>query len=230
MKGKRFAHHACTLLLAASGVLVACQPVVAVHPPTAVPPRVDRADLESELTRHLVLADGIEVHATLWDAALLSAADAHRPTSTRAAADERTRWRETYLDQTSFTVALDIAERPPVQRPGDEPLIDLEHWSFALQRGQGATVAPVKVELLGIDRFPTGSGGAHHRVIARVHFEGPLHAQLGSGTTPTDLKLWVRHRARFGWRLAMGQPMARTGAALRWQVVADRAPRHASPS
>jgi len=214
-------------LLAATTLLAGCHPAVTVHPPTAEPASASREAVEAELTRHLVLADGVEVHATLWDAALLAATDAQRPTAAEAATDERDRWRATYLERTSFTVAFDIAERPPTPRRGDDPWTAFEHWSFALQRGRGAALAPVEVELLGIDRFPTTRGGAHYRFVARVHFDGPLHAQL-AGPEPTDLKLWIRHSARFDGRLAMGRPMARTGAALRWQVVADRTPTPAS--
>lgn len=185
-------------------------PFVSTEQPSVTSPI---AEVEAERTRHRVVAEGIEVYATLWDAAMLSALDAQRPTTTGALDAERSRWTALYVDQTSFTVAFDIADRPPIARPGDDGLAELGAWGFALQRNDGALEAPTTVELLGLDRFPTPSGEHHVRMVARVHFAS------SRPNVPSTLRLWIRARARLGPRFALGQPMAKRGTALQWDLV-----------
>lgn len=210
-------HHGVWLWLLAAG----CASPIVVHPPGSTPPSRALDVVEPALTRHRVLAEGIEVHATLWDAALLTAHDPQRPSSREALAAERERWRSTYLERTSFTVTLDIADRPPLPRKGDDDLADLSQWSFALQRDAGKPISAQSVELLGIERFPTHAGTYHRRVVARVHFAGTLHTPQSGTSSGATLQLWIRTHAQLGRRPALGTVMARRGAPLRWQVVSS---------
>jgi len=200
-------------------LLAACGRPVVVHAPDASPKPAPLHLVEAELTQHSVVADGIDVYATLWDAALVTATDPDRPSNDAAVEAEQQRWRAQYLaDQTSFTIAFDIAERPPIARKGDDPLTDLSKWDFALERGERPAQAATRVELIGIDRFPTRRGEHHHRIVARVHFEGSLHASLPTSAQPSEIRLLIRSRAKLWKRPALGLHAANRGISLRWKV------------
>src|SRR6185503_13172570 len=114
-----------------------------------------------------------------------------------------------YAEGVVFTVLVELAHRAGA----DDPLADPKTWWFHLQRG-GQTVEAKGVEVLAVDRFPTGvtrAGGVpsvHLRIALRVAFDastddGPVVLRLGS-------------RAKDKRRFALGPLLARHGSMLRW--------------
>jgi hypothetical protein len=173
------------------------------------------ADIEPERERSVVLADGVSVRATLWDRMLVDRAADDDESGVdelgRARKRERLdRLQTRYGDGVVFTVLLELAHR----NGSDDPLSDPSTWWFNLQRG-GQTVAAKRVEVLAVDRFPTGAtraGGVpsvHLRIALLVAFDatapddGPVVLRLGS-------------RAKDRRRFALGPIFARHGSMLRW--------------
>jgi hypothetical protein len=197
------------------------------------------AQVEPERERSVVLADGVSVRATRWDRLLVvraAAADDSSATSAPPSGRERDRdeeLRRARLDRfqarygrgTVFTVLVELAHADGT----DDPLADPATWWFHLSRG-GRSIAAREVEVLAVDRFPTGAArtrasgrvgkaqrrpppGAdvHLRIALRVAFDdavedGPVTMRLGS-------------RARTKRRYALGPLVARRGTALRWSAI-----------
>lgn len=180
------------------------------------------ADIEPERERSIVLADGVSVRATLWDRLLVDRAADDGLSGPEGRADNRTnevgrlrrrervdRLQARYTEGVVFTVLVELAHTGGA----DDPLADPSTWWFHLQRG-GQTVEAKGVEILAVDRFPTGAtraGGVpsvHLRIALRVAFDastddGPVVLRLGS-------------RAKDKRRFALGPLLARHGAMLRW--------------
>jgi hypothetical protein len=185
--------------------LCACAPT-AVHHPEATPGSIEPAHRgEKMLTRRVVPAEGVELHATLWDASLVTG-------------DDTARFADVYLRRTSFTVVAEVEDRWP-ELPA-EALLRPEHWWFRLDRGGRRELAPQEVRLLVADRFPTAAGRHHHRLVFAVHFEGPLHPSLPAAG-PSPLRLHVALRVpESGRRPMTGHVLRSRGATLRWRVEA----------
>lgn len=202
--------------LSGFALTLACAPQ-AVHRPDpshATPTHVAR--VESDWLRAAVPAEGITITATLWDAALVASALAgSRDTATRGA------WTQRYLERTAFTVVIEIEDRQPIFDPG--PLLVPDGWSFGLalnkrdHAGSTDVLAPSDVDLLLVDRFPTGSGSYHHRVAMVVFFEGTLYdAAARTDTVALVVKPQIPE-PKHG-RGMLGAQWAQRGATLRWHV------------
>ena len=211
--------------LAATALTSACGPAI-VHrpdPSQATPTHVTR--VETQWVRTSVPAEGVTIAATLWDASLVASAlaESRDPGARRA-------WAERYLDRTAFTIVIELEDRQPVFDP--TPLLDPQGWSFslALNKGQHAdssdVLAPSDVDLLLVDRFPTGAGDYHHRVALAVFFDGTLHeAAARSDTVALVVKPQIPQPEH--GRGMLGARWVRKGATLRWRVVPDGAPESA---
>lgn len=176
------------------------------------------ANLESARERHLLVADGVRVHATRWDATLVELAAANVDDGAAAKADDddgvraqtQARLRARHVSAgPSFTVVVELAQRP---HDGGK-LADPATWWFGLrarERGRcHATefVRPREVELVAIDRHPTQNGDADLRLSFDVTF---------AGKPGRDACLVVGNAATLGRRTLLGRHVARHGAALRW--------------
>lgn len=147
--------------------------------------------------RRSVIADGVVVTATRWDDTLVELAAAEVAGPDRATARERLRERHT-VDTVSFTVVVELADRP---RDGDV-LLAADTWWF---RCGGE--APTDVDLVAVDRFPTGDGRAH----VRLGFDVRFPERAGGGRT-----LRLGSKAALAKRPELGRTIARRGVALRW--------------
>ena len=191
--------------------LAGCGPTVVHRPDAAHPGFSTVRGAENELDRHVVAGDGIEIHATLWDASLVAAAAAEDDAPYAWHPD----WAAVYLARTSFTVVAEVEDRWP-ELPADA-LLRAEHWWFQLDRAGDEDIAPLDVELLVADRFPTPAGRHHHRLVFAVHFDGSLHASLPRG--PSHLRLRVGCKLpQTGRRSMTGQAIRSRGATLHWRV------------
>ncbi|MBL8942338.1 MAG: hypothetical protein JNK45_04275 [Myxococcales bacterium] len=146
--------------------------------------------------RRVVVADGVVVTATRWDATLVDLAAAAAPGPDRK--DIRARLCARHCDGASFTVVVEIADRP---RDGDV-LLDPDTWWF-----QADGEAPTQVELVAIDRYPTGDGRAHVRMGFDVRF-------APTGAAARSLRLGSK--AAVSRRAELGGSIARRGVELRW--------------
>ncbi|MEM6294607.1 MAG: hypothetical protein AAGA54_25255 [Myxococcota bacterium] len=202
--------HACVLALLAAG----CGPqtVHTASPSSAAPTSVRRA--EDDWTRHRIPAEGLQVHATLWDAEIVASALASGKTGVPDGA-----WSERFLKQTAFTVVVELEDRQPVLDP--TPFLRAEGWSFGLKlnKGDGEEVlAPSSVDLLVVDRFPTLGGGHHHRVAMMVAFDGPLH-DVATRSESIDLVVKAVEPPSEGRaRSMLGRRLSRRGTHLRWRL------------
>jgi len=182
--------------------------------------RATLADVEAERERSVVLADGVSVRATLWDRLLVARAaeqaddEAARAAESRRARTDRLQAR--YANGVVFTVLLELAHRPGTE----DRLADPKTWWFHLQRG-GQTVTAREVDVLAIDRFPTGAvraGGrstVHLRIALLVAFDVPREDDA-----PVTMRLGSHARAKR--RYALGPLLARHGSTLRWTASAGR--------
>jgi hypothetical protein len=169
------------------------------------------ADIEDERERSIVLADGVSVRATRWDRLLVvRAAEEMRDATTSAQVDrERSdRLHERYAKGTVFTVLLELTHR----ETGDDPLADPDNWWFRLER-DGRSVPAQTVEVLAVDRFPTGAvqrgpATAHLRIALRVAFAAPVDDRA--------VTLRLGTKAKTKRRFALGRHVAKHGARLRW--------------
>ncbi len=193
-----------------------CTPAT-VHPPSPAaeaPSHVRR--VEADWSRQAIPAEGITLHATLWDAALVSSALAERPKGIAPTA-----WAQRYLDHTAFTVVIELEDRYPAIDP--EPFLDPAAWSFALGLNKEGDAsgsdlhAPSSVDLLLVDRFPTRAGSHHHRIALAVFFEGTLHARARE-TDVVSLVVRPRIGEADGNTRPLGRSWARRGTTLRWRV------------
>jgi len=201
---------------------LACAPA-AVHRPDpshATPTHVTR--VEHDWLRSAVPAEGVTIAATLWDASLVASALAESRD-----AGARRAWTKRYLERTAFTVVIELEDRQPVFDPA--PLLAPDGWTFglALNKGDHAdssdVLAPSDVDLLLVDRFPTGSGDYHHRVSMAVFFEGTLHdAAQHTDTVALVVKPQISEPEH--GRGMLGAQWAQRGARLQWRVVPRGAP------
>ncbi len=179
---------------------------------SAAPTSVRRA--EDDWTRHRIPAEGMQVHATLWDAEIVASALASGTAGAPPSA-----WSERFLKQTAFTVVVELEDRQPVVDP--TPFLRPEGWSFGLRlnKGDGEEVlAPSTVDLLVVDRFPTLGGGHHHRIAMMVAFEGPLH-DVARRSETIDLVVRPVHPTDEEPRRSMlGRRLSRHGTHLRWHL------------
>lgn len=164
---------------------------------------------ERAATRSRVVADGVEVRATMWTPGLVQVAASTVPGPAKAKVDARRRWMERYVAGPAFTVVVDIARRRPDPPRADVKISDPKYWSFAL--GESST-PPDRVDLVAIDRFPTEGGGHHERLVFELHFP-----QKSSPTAP-EVALHIRCDAPEAWRKALGRTIARRGVRLRWAL------------
>lgn len=173
------------------------------------------ARAEHKLTRHAVAGYGVEMHATLWDEALVTTAlrDDTAPEGRPAGAAQ---WHAHYLDRTSFTVVVELEHRLPEIPKAD--LMATKAWQFRLDRGQERGLQPADVQLVLVDRFPTIAKGYHHRLVFVVHFDGSL-AQANTGAKQLKLRLHVvPNPPSRTTRSMIGQSLHRRGTTLRWRV------------
>jgi len=212
--------------LAASLAVTACnlQPVVAHPPEHPTTPTVSLESLEHDLHRHQVAGDGVEVFATLWDRSMVDARPLPEDAADPSALEESQRWITSFLERTSFTVAIEIADRGPFLVEGDASLLELSNWRFTLDRGSEVGLEPVAVDLIGVDRFPSASGTPHFRLLAQVHFAGSVHERAKQTAEHLDLRLRVHPEAAFASlgslpkRYALGTWAQEHGISLYWKV------------
>ena len=175
-------------------------------------------DPEPDRERAVILADGVSVRATLWDRMLVArAADLGEaegaPLGTadgKRRRDRVDRLHARYADGVVFTVLVELAHRTGT----DDPLADPTSWWFDLQRG-GQRIPARSVEVLAIDRFPTGSvragavSSVHLRIALRVAFDGE---NVDDGRVTMRLGNRAKHKRRY----SLGSHIARHGSTLRW--------------
>lgn len=147
--------------------------------------------------RRVVVADGVVVTATRWDDTLVQLTTALVPGPERSATRDRLRARHAEGGP-SFTVVIELADRP---LDGDV-LIERDGWWF---RCGGAKAT--SVELVAIDRYPTGDGRAHVRLAFDVGFAKGV---------ATGQRLDIGSTAAVSRRPELGRSIARRGVALRW--------------
>lgn len=146
--------------------------------------------------RRVVAADGVVVTATRWDETLVDLAAAGAPGPDRK--DVRARLCALHCDGPSFTVVVEVADRP---RDGDV-LLDPDSWWF-----QADGEPPTQVDVIAIDRYPTGDGRAHVRMGFDVRF---------APTAAAARSLRLGSKAAVSRRAELGGTVARRGVELRW--------------
>jgi len=180
------------------------------------------ADFEEDRERSVTLASDVTVRATLWDRELVerAATAAGMPKSSPALAG---RLHARYADGVVFTVLLELGHRLP---QGD-PLADPASWWFALATN-GRTIPARDVDVLAIDRFPTGGDRVHLRIALRVgfavtHEDEPVELRIGTRAHERRTSgRGSRTTAQTSRRLALGPLVASRGAALRWTPARPR--------
>lgn len=207
--------------LIGAALLFGCAPQQVAPPRPSLAPTQPRAQIERDWTRHALPAEGLTVHATLWDASLVSAALAE---AGRREDDDA--WAARYLERTAFTVIIELEDRQPALDP--TPLLNPAGWSFGLSLNKGDdaspsdVVAPADVDLLLVDRFPTASGSHHHRVAMAVFFEGTLYdAAKASESVALVVRPTMPPPER--GRDMLGKSWASRGTTLRWRLTSDEA-------
>lgn len=202
-------------------LLVGCAPQQVTPPRPSLAPTHPPTRIERDWTRHTLPAEGVTVHATLWDASLVSAALAE---AGRREDDDA--WAARYLERTAFTVVIELEDRQPAI--DHDPLLNPSGWSFglALNKGDDAppsdVVAPADVDLLLVDRFPTASGGHHHRVAMAVFFDGTLY-DAANGSESVALVVKPRMPAPERGRDMLGRTWSTRGTTMRWRLTTDEA-------
>ncbi len=111
---------------------------------------------------HLRPARNLDIHIIPWGQSIRRASGVMDDVENLLADDRRGR--------TSFTVILELANRPPVPEGGEDPLADPATWEFRLHRPGQTDIHPERVEVHTVDRFPTRAGGYHWRLALAVHF------------------------------------------------------------
>jgi hypothetical protein len=178
------------------------------------------AQLEPERERSVVLADGVSVRATRWDRLLVAraaeAAELERTRGTESRLARSDRLQARYTKGVVFTVLLELAH----SEGGDDPLADPKTWWFHLHRG-GQTVTAHHVDVLAIDRFPTGSVRPGRR--ATVHLRIALRVAFDVAHDDDEaVSMRIGSHARTKRRYALGPLLARHGSALRWTASTAR--------
>ena len=205
--------------------LVACAPAT-IHPPNpANAPATSVTQAERAWSRSAMPAEGVTVHATLWDASVVaSALQTERPGPAHA-------WTDRYLERTAFTVVVELEDRRPILDVS--PLLGPAGWSFSLvlNKGDDAAstdlVSPSDVDLLLVDRFPSESGSHHHRVAMAVFFDGTLY-EAAQGCESVSLVVKPVVPAPEKGRDMLGQRWAARGTTLQWRVDVGKDPRSGS--
>lgn len=179
----------------------------------------DRA-FEEDRERTVTLASDVTVRATLWDRELVerTVAATDVPKRRSALAD---RLRARYDEGVVFTVLLELGHRAPQ----DDPLADPSTWWFALADGS-RTIEARDVDVLAVDRFPTGGDRVHLRIALRVAFpstddDASVVLRVGN-RAHEQRRAGGRAAPRTSRRLALGPVLARRGAALRWEPSGPR--------
>ena len=213
--------------MAAALLVLGCAADVPVSPagdPSLTPGELSAAQVEDLYRRRVTPVRNLTIEATLWDPNLIamdvdtsgdvdsSDAGAQRQARTQA-------WRERYVEgSTSFYVVLELANRPPVEEEGQDPLVNPRNWGFELDRGEQEALLPETIQVISQDRFPTQGGGHHWRLVYFVQFEGALYDAARGGATGNGVEvvLRVRPEADFGRRNPYGRRLSRTGFRLKW--------------
>ncbi len=202
-------------------LLVGCAPQQVTPPRPSLAPTHAPTRIERDWTRHTLPAEGVTVHATLWDASLVSAALAE---AGRREDDDA--WAARYVERTAFTVVIELEDRQP--ELDHDPLLHPDGWSFGLALNKGDdvppsdVVAPADVDLLLVDRFPTASGSHHHRVAIAVFFEGTLY-DAAKASESVALVVRPTMPAPDRGRDMLGKTWASRGTTLRWRLSTDGA-------
>lgn len=205
-----------TALLVLACASVGCTPALVHSPKARGEPLESAARLESDWTRSALPAEGVSVHATLWDAALVRAAAAQE-----RGGGPRPAWITRYLDRTAFTVVIELEDRHPVVDA--TPMLSPDGWTFALSLNKGDDekasdlLAPSDVDLLLVDRFPSPSGAHHHRIAMVVFFSGTLYDAADSHQSVALVVKPKVAEPEYG-RSMLGAAWAQRGATLRWRV------------
>ncbi|GEM_PF-6089452 len=195
--------------------------------------------LQRNFERQSHASRNLNLSATLWDLALVEsdgledpkrrrsrAISASAKEANRHADARKSRWGQAYLaDQTTFTVVVELLNRPaPTSLSGkrrqstkaapgpQDPLAEAEAWTFSLSRGGRNPVAPTRVQVQAMDRYPTVAGGWHWRMVYAVHFDGPSSAERQA------LTLRIHPPKARAWRGEYGKQIDQRGFPLRWQV------------
>ncbi len=151
----------------------------------------------SSRERSVVAADGVVITATQWDETMIELSAAQAPGPDRAALRERLQARYGAAGL-AFTVVIELADRPLDADVLAEPTA----WWF-----RSGDVPASRVELIAIDRYPTGDGRAH----LRLGFDVQFAPRSDIGTT-----LRVGSKAAVSRRAELGAGVARRGVRLRW--------------
>ena len=86
-------------------------------------------------------------------------------------ADTIARWQKEWVDETTaVTVTLEVRNLPSDQLPGKSMQLSPERWSFRLAQAGNAAQTPLKVQMLGLDRFPASGDANHWRVAVQLIF------------------------------------------------------------
>lgn len=142
-----------------------------------------------KLTQTVDAAKDIRITATLWDPVLFALPLRDGPPDTKMrsqgrvipeTAEERLerveRWHRDYLaDRTSFTVMIELRNRPEFDEISNDLLVAARNWNFGLRIDRGETIKPQLVRVQAMDRFPRRGAGWHWRIAVAVHFPGSLH-------------------------------------------------------
>lgn len=188
--------------------------------------------VERHLSKERRPAENVRIRATLWDRALL-AADAHGvgdpvpglvpepPDEVRA---RLARWSEFYIDgQTTFTVLVELLNRPELEPGQADPIADPSRWKFRLDLGDEVDIEPGHVEVQTLDRYPSRAKGWHWRMAFAVHFPPDLAAAVtkstdGKRSPPTSATLRIVPPYGDAKRPEFGTWAARHGFALAWRL------------
>ncbi len=193
--------------------------------------------VERRLSRRGRPAENVRIHATLWDPALLAADATGKlselqvtlPEPPHEVEERLLRWQSHYVDdQTSFTVLVELLNRPAMQSDGRDPIVDPSKWKFRLDLNDMEDIEPSRVEVQALDRYPSRAKGWHWRLAFAVHFPldlpevararalgktgGSTRALLrvlpphGDGTRPEYGIYATRHGFQLTWRLEPASP------------------------
>jgi hypothetical protein len=171
-------------------------------------------------TRHLRPARDLDIWVTRWDAVLAAAGGRPRITADDLLARDRE-------GETSFTVILELAHRPPVAQGAEiDPLAAPESWEFRLARPGAGDLIPLRVDVHALDRFPRPGGGHHYRLALAVHFagvaarapEGKPAAEGGATAGPAEGRSVAATRTGMHLRIRSTAKVARRADALGRQL------------
>lgn len=135
------------------------------------PGELKARDVEAQFTQNARLDPHTEIQVTQWNAQVRRAerwrAQGQSPPM-QAKVDARIqRWDQEAEGKESYMMLIEVRDADAAQQ---DPRLDLQKWSFRLQRPGQAPLDVQHVEVLSKDRFAATSGGAHWRIGARVDF------------------------------------------------------------